>query len=90
MRRRYRIAGRVQAVGFRYFTRRVAQQTGVSGWVRNLADGCVEAEAQGAPDQVADFEAQVRRGPGGAEVTGFDVTDLPEESDQAARFEIRH
>ena len=87
MRRGYRIAGRVQGVGFRYFTRRVAQQIGVTGWVRNLPDGGVEAEVQGTAEQVTGFEAQIRRGPAGALVTGVEATPLPDQDDLAGRFE---
>jgi acylphosphatase len=68
----------------------VARQIGVSGWVRNLADGGVEAEAQGTPEQVTGFETQVRRGPAGAEVTGIDVSQVPDLNEPAGGFEIRH
>ena len=44
--RRYRLTGRVQGVGFRYFTYRSAQRLGVTGWVRNREDGDVEVHAE--------------------------------------------
>jgi hypothetical protein len=42
------VHGRVQGVGFRYFVMREARALGLSGWVRNQADGSVEVEAEGA------------------------------------------
>jgi acylphosphatase len=66
--RRYIISGRVQGVGFRYFTEAAAQREGVSGWVRNLPDRSVEAVAEGDIDAVERFERAVRRGPPGARV----------------------
>ena len=47
------VHGRVQGVFFRDYTRREAQRLGVSGWVRNLPTGSVEAEFEGGPEQVA-------------------------------------
>ncbi|MBL8034304.1 MAG: acylphosphatase [Leptospiraceae bacterium] len=68
MRRRYVVSGRVQGVGFRQFTAEQARRIGVAGWVRNLADGSVEAEAEGDEDILAQFEAVLRRGPALARV----------------------
>lgn len=67
--RRYLISGRVQGVGFRWFTRRTARKLGLAGWVRNLADGRVEAVAKGAGSQLAEFEAALTRGPAAARVS---------------------
>jgi acylphosphatase len=50
-----RYKGRVQGVGFRYATQRLAQGCDVAGYVRNLPNGDVELVAQGAPDQVTAF-----------------------------------
>jgi len=47
--------GRVQGVGFRYTALQVAKEFEVSGWVRNLPDGRVQLEAEGAPRTVKDF-----------------------------------
>ncbi|HEY9467214.1 MAG TPA: acylphosphatase, partial [Vicinamibacterales bacterium] len=41
--RRFVVSGRVQGVGFRYFTQDTAAREGVTGWVRNLPNGSVEA-----------------------------------------------
>ena len=52
-------SGRVQGVGFRYQTVRVAQEFEVSGFVRNLMDGRVELLAEGEATQVRAFVAEV-------------------------------
>jgi acylphosphatase len=50
-------SGRVQGVGFRYQTVQVAREFEVAGWVQNLPDGRVQLEAEGQPQEVADFIA---------------------------------
>lgn len=69
------ISGRVQGVGFRYHMRRVAQELGITGWVRNRRDGSVEAMVAGAPDAVEKIIAWARRGPGHAVVTAVEVNE---------------
>lgn len=73
--RRYVISGRVQGVGFRYFTQDAAVHEDVCGWVRNMADGRVEVEAEGETEAVQRFEIRVRCGPPGARVDGVETTD---------------
>jgi acylphosphatase len=86
--RRYVIGGRVQGVGFRYFTLTWAEREGIDGWVRNTRDGCVEVEAEGEATGMARFEEQLRVGPRGGRVERVDVTDLPVMSTRS-RFFIR-
>jgi acylphosphatase len=61
--KRYFVSGRVQGVGFRYFTQHAAEKLKVSGYVRNRQDGCVEVFAVGTPQQHAEFRALLERGP---------------------------
>ena len=68
------ISGRVQGVGFRYHMCRVAQELGVTGWVRNRRGGSVEAMVEGAPDAVEKIIAWARRGPGHAVVTAVEIS----------------
>jgi acylphosphatase len=66
--RRIVVSGRVQGVGFRYFTQDTARREGVTGWVRNLPDGRVEAYVEGEAEAVTRVERAIRSGPRGARV----------------------
>jgi len=66
--RRFVVSGRVQNVGFRYFTQDRARREGVTGWVRNLPDGRVEAHVEGDAEAVDRIERAMRTGPPGARV----------------------
>jgi acylphosphatase len=73
--RRFRVTGRVQGVGYRYFAETAARAEGLSGWVQNQPDGSVEVVAEGDHQSVDRFEAKLRRGPAGARVDGVRVDD---------------
>jgi acylphosphatase len=66
--RQVTIRGRVQGVGFRYWTRRAATARGLEGWVRNRRDGSVEAVFSGPEEAVAEMIKLCRRGPEAARV----------------------
>lgn len=85
--RRFRIEGRVQGVGFRYFTRQTARGLGVRGWVRNCADGSVEALAVGTAGQLQAFEDAVRQGPPLGRVQSVETSE-ENRRDVGASFEI--
>ncbi len=57
------ITGRVQGVGFRYFTDEKARFFGITGYVKNLSNGDVEVYAEGEQQDVAEFFTQVKKGP---------------------------
>jgi acylphosphatase len=65
---RVRIEGLVQGVNYRYSTRQKAQELGVNGWVRNLADGSVECLMEGERDKVEALIRWCHQGPPGARV----------------------
>ena len=88
--RRVIVEGFVQGVGYRDFARRAALRLGVSGWVRNHADGTVEALVEGAPANVEAMLTEMRRGPRGAEVTVLKLLDPGDAGDPETRgFVIR-
>ena len=67
------VHGRVQGVGFRAFVEREATALGLSGWVRNLRDGTVEAVFSGDDDEVDAMLDACRSGPPGARVTSIET-----------------
>ncbi len=85
--RRVVVRGRVQGVFFRDSTRREAASHGVGGWVRNRADGSVEAWFEGEPADVEAMVAWARSGPPRAEVSNVDVEEVAVEG--LERFEVR-
>jgi acylphosphatase len=83
-----KIRGRVQGVGYRDALRHEAQRRGVAGWVRNRADGSVEATLQGSPERVAELIAWARRGPPASRVDDVQI-DLTDDEPEHAGFELR-
>ena len=73
--RRFVVSGRVQGVGFRWFTQEAARREGAMGWVRNLPDGRVEALIEGDSEAITRVERAIRSGPRGARVEQVDVDD---------------
>jgi acylphosphatase len=71
------VSGRVQGVGFRWFTRRAARRQGLVGRVRNLPDGRVEIEAAGDPESLGQLEREVRQGPSGSSVGRVEKAEIP-------------
>ena len=65
----------MQGVGFRFGVQRAASARGVSGWVRNRADGAVEAVFEGEPEDVEALVEFCRRGPRGAEVERVEIDE---------------
>ncbi len=84
---RVRVTGVVQGVFFRQATARLCRDLDVTGWVRNLPDGSVEALFEGAAAAVDDMVRWCRTGPPGATVTALDAR--PEVPRGRAGFEVR-
>jgi len=86
--RRFRVAGRVQGVGFRAFVLDAAEAEGLAGWVRNTPDGDVEGVAEGEREALDRFAKRLQRGPASARVDYVTMDDdVP--GRPGGRFEIK-
>ena len=84
------VEGFVQGVGYRDFTQRAALRLDVSGWVRNRADGTVEALIEGVAADLEAMIAEMRRGPRGAKVASLRVAEAePDAGGSSGTFVIR-
>jgi acylphosphatase len=85
----YRVEGRVQGVGFRWFVAQEAHALRVAGWVRNLVDGAVLVRAEGSPEALAALYARVLEGPAGSVVHRVvEIAASDSEAPPAAPFSI--
>lgn len=66
--RTYRVSGRVQGVGFRWWTRSLAERLAIDGSVRNESDGSVVIRARGSEEAITTLEEHLGHGPPGANV----------------------
>ena len=82
------VEGRVQGVGFRYFTIETAQQYSLTGWVRNRWNNKVEVVAEGELENLNHLLADLRRGPLGSDVRGVDY-DFSDSQGEFERFTVR-
>jgi acylphosphatase len=83
-----RFKGRVQGVGFRYFVCRMALNHGLTGWVRNLADGDVEAVFEGREGEIRSVLGFCRQGPAGSQVEEI-LIDWEDFRGEFVKFAIR-
>jgi acylphosphatase len=81
------VLGRVQGVGFRWWTVDMAERLGLRGWVRNRRDGSVEIQAIGPRDLLEALALACESGPGAARVSA--VQRFPAEDDGSRGFEHR-
>ena len=73
----YRVRGRVQGVGYRWFALRAAERLGVRGFARNLPSGEVEVHAEAESAVLDEFKQELERGPHAARVSEVVEQDLP-------------
>ncbi|MDH5764525.1 MAG: acylphosphatase [Gammaproteobacteria bacterium] len=87
--RHYRVYGRVQGVFYRASAQEQAEQLGLTGWVRNLPDGCVEAVACGSEQQLTSFENWLQQGSAMARVENLDIEAVTDPV-YFNKFEVRY
>lgn len=87
---RVNVYGRVQGVYFRYHTKLTADGLGLSGWVRNRADGSVEAHISGNTDNVESMIDWLQHGPDSASVLKVQITELEDKELLDNEFLIRY
>ena len=66
---KYLIKGKVQGVAFRYYTKKLAEELGIYGYVKNLINGDVETVVSGSPENLEVFENFLHTGPPSAKVS---------------------
>lgn len=83
------ISGRVQGVGFRYFTYRNATDLNIKGWVQNLQDGTVETVLAGPQENVEKMVDKLKEGPPSAHVQYVEEVDGSIDISKFNDFSIR-
>ena len=69
------VSGKVQGVGFRYYVKSHADDLGLKGYARNLADGRVEVLMQGASENIQQLLSRLEQGPRFSTVSSVEMTD---------------
>ena len=81
------VHGRVQGVGFRYFTAMQAMKFHLNGWCRNMSNGTVSIEIQGLENDISSFITAIKKGNGFCIVDEIELNKIPIE-DNCTRYRI--
>lgn len=84
------VSGRVQGVGFRYFTQMKAVQYGINGWVRNRDDGSVEIMASGTEENLEQFASDIKKGNPFSKVDHIDIQETAVSHENCHSFKIKY
>lgn len=84
-----KIKGRVQGVGYRYFTVQQARELNIKGWVKNNWNGSVETVLHGSADNIEEMIKRLWKGPAAARVTEINELSVYEESENFHDFSVR-
>ena len=85
IRKHFYFSGRVQGVGFRYRSFYIAQDMGVTGWVRNLWDDRVEMEVQGTREEIREMVERLSQ-QNYVEIEGIESKEIPLEKESSFRI----
>ncbi|MGM0639813.1 MAG: acylphosphatase [Thermotogota bacterium] len=88
--RKFILKGRVQGVGFRFFTTKNAEKFGITGSVKNLTNGNVEVYAKGDKNKLEDFKAKLIKGNSFSRVEEIEEYEVPEEKVNDNDFHVRY
>jgi acylphosphatase len=86
MRLSFRVSGRVQGIGYRWFVKETAERHSVAGWVRNALDGSVEGEAQGTVSALDTFLKELKSGHPWASVEKTETQEMLDQEDSDEFF----
>lgn len=89
VRKEITVSGRVQGVGFRFFTQQTAINLRITGWVKNQSDGSVIMEVQGTTQQLDNFITRLKKGNGYSRVEQMKIENLDVEKGEN-KFGIRY
>lgn len=89
MRLSFRVRGKVQGLGFRWFVKESATAHNLCGWVRNTADGAVEGEAQGPVPGLDDFLKEIKAGHPLAAVKEVETQEMLDSENSEKDFQIK-
>ncbi|MBR5914380.1 MAG: acylphosphatase [Selenomonadaceae bacterium] len=89
VRKEITVSGRVQGVGFRFFTQQTALNLRITGWVKNQSDGSVIMEVQGTPQQLDALITRLKQGNGYSKVEQMKIEDLEVDKGEN-KFGIRY
>lgn len=89
MRVSFRVNGKVQGIGYRWFVKETAATRRLCGWVRNTADGAVEGEAQGPVPELDNFLKQLKAGHPLAAVNTLETQEMLDSENSEKDFQIK-